>query len=260
MQTRTGIALLIIAALALGACASGPTPETLRRADLQRRLADVKLSKGQYEIAIREYKRSLALFSRDPETHFGLAEAYRRKRLFEDAAVHLERAIKLDPLHHEARLNLGVTYLQMERWDDAIAQNQALLDDATFPRPSRALVNMGWAYYKIGDLAQAKEAFTEALSLDPKNFRAALDLGIVLYDLGETLEALRYFQRVVEVAENRGIEGMSPALAEVRFHMGVAHVKLQQIDKAVEALEQSSEFGGEGTWGVKSREYLQVLQ
>ncbi len=249
----------VLAAAGLLACAASVNPQRVGRADLQRRLADVKLSKGQYEVAIREYKRSLALYEDDPEARFGLAEAYRRKGLYAEAAEQLEEALDLDPLHQEARLNLGVVYLQMERWDDAIEQNRILIDDPTFPRPSRALVNLGWAHYKTGDLERAKLVFAEACD-DRNSYQAALNLGIVLYELGDVVESLRYFDRVIQIVERRGKQDGHPAAAEVRFRMAQAHVKLQQVEKAIVDLQLASKLGGEGAWGVKSREYLQVLQ
>ena len=69
-----------VACLALPGCATR-SPETSLRVDMQRRLGDIKLSKGQYELAIREYRRSLELDPKDPETYFGLAEAYRETKI-----------------------------------------------------------------------------------------------------------------------------------------------------------------------------------
>jgi tetratricopeptide (TPR) repeat protein len=251
-----GIACL---ALVLGGCAT-QNPKTMTRADMQRRLGDIKLSKGQYELAIREYRHSLQLYARDPDTYFGLAEAYRRKGLLDEAEATLLEALRLDPAHQEARLNLGVVLLQKERWGDAIVQNRILLDDPTFLRPSRALVNIGWAYYKSGDLQRAKSSFVEALSGDSTNLEAHLDLGIVLYQLGEVVEAIRYFQRAVEIAEKRPVPASAGIAAESRFRMAQAHVKLGQLERAIEHLRVAAESGGNGEWGRKSKEYLQVLE
>ncbi len=258
MQIAIRCALVLAGALAVG-CATNE-PKSYVRADLHPRLGHVKLSKGQYEVAIREYRRALALHAKDVEARFGLAEAYRLKGLYPEAAEELETALRIDPLHQEARLNLSVVYLQMERWQDAIVQTQILLDDPTFPRPARALVNQGWAHYNSGDIERARLAFADALGADRNTYQAALNLGIVLYDTGELVESIRYFERVREIVESRGLPNMDPALAEARFRMARAHVKLQQVDKAIEHLQRGSELGGGGEWGVKSREYLLVLQ
>jgi tetratricopeptide (TPR) repeat protein len=256
LTAASGIACLV---LVLGGCATH-NPEAITRADMQRRLADIKLSKGQYELAIREYKHSLEVYAGDPETYFGLAEAYRRKGLLDEAEATLLEALRLDPSHQEARLNLGVVLLQKEKWGEAISQNQILLDEPTFLRPSRALVNIGWAYYKSGDLERARISFVEAIGGDSTNLEAHLNLGIVLYQLGEVVEAIRYFQRAVEVAEKRPVPGSTGIAAESRFRMAQAHVKLGQLDRAIEHLRVAAENGGNGEWGRKSKEYLQVLE
>lgn len=246
-------------ALSLGACATSIDPQEIARADMQRRLGDIKLSKGQYEVAIREYRRSLEIYPNDPETYFGLAEAYRRKGLFQDAEAQLREALRLDPSHQDARLNLGAVLLQQERWDEAIAVTRSLLDEPTFIRPSRALVNLGWAHYKAGDMVEARGAFVDALAEDPASLEAHLDLGIVLYDQGELVEAIRYFARAVEIAESRPSGTGAGVEAEARFRMAQAHVKLGQLERAIENLRVAVEHGG-GEWAEKSMEYLQVLE
>ncbi len=259
LPLRLTVLSALAGCLSLGACATSP-PDYSVRADMQRRLGDIKLAKGHYELAIREYRRSLELYPGDPETYFGLADAYRRKGLFRDAEKQLREVLRLDPGHQEARLNLGAVLLLQERWSEAIAENQALLDDPTFIRPSRALVNLGWGHYKTGNLAAAKSAFVEALGTDAGNLEAHLDLGIVLYRLGEVVEAIRYFQRAVDIAESRQVRSSSGSEAEARFRMAQAHVKLGQLERAIEHLRVAAERGGSGEWGRKSKEYLQLLE
>ena len=249
-----------IVCLVLSGCATTLTPEQLTRADMLRRLADVKLSKGEYELAIREYRRSLALYPDDPETYFGLAEAYRIKGLYSDAETQLREALRLEPGHQEARLNLGVVLLQQENWAEAIVENEKLLDDPTFIRPSRALVNMGWALYKSGNLSLAKNAFVEAVSGDAGNLEAHLDLGIVLYELGDVVEAIRYFRRAVEMAQARKVPSARGLEIEARFRLAQAHIKLGQLSRAIQHLRVAADRGGKGEWGRKSKEYLQLLE
>jgi Tfp pilus assembly protein PilF len=143
--------LAFLALLALVGCSSVTERESLM-ADTHRDLAGVKLAQGEPEAAITEYRRSLALNPDEPDTHMGLAEAYRRKGLLIDTERELREALRLDPQHQEARLALGTTFLQMQRWDDAAAEFQRLVEDPTFIRPTRALVNLGWAHYKSGKL------------------------------------------------------------------------------------------------------------
>ncbi len=243
----------------LVACASVDA-NTMNRALAHRQLAAMKLQQTEAELAIREYRQALTLYEADSETHFGISEAYRRKGLYDLAQDHLRRTLKLDPGNHEAQLNLGVVYLQQGRWDDAIRENDKLLEMPTFLRPERALVNRGWARYQAGRAEQAEVDFRAALAADPYNHWAHLNLGIVLYEQGEIVEAVAEFEEVLEILGSR-TRGTIPSLqTQARFRLGQAHVKLGNSTKAVEQLERAAKEGGRGEWARKSKEYLELMQ
>jgi len=232
----------------------------LKMSDSHRKLAESKVSKGENEAAIKEYLNALGYFPNDPETHFGIAEAYKRKGLYDEAEKHLERALDGDPDHDEARLNLGVVYMLQERWPDAIELFTALAETPSFIRPTRALVNLGWAHYNVGEFDEAKAAFVRALRSDRNNYVARLDLGIVLYEAGQLAEAVGQCNKAAEILETRPREAFGPVEAEVRFRAAQAQIKLGQRTRALEQLRIASERGGKGEWGRKSREYLEVLR
>jgi Tfp pilus assembly protein PilF len=247
-------------ALALLAGCATPTERDISLAFQHRQLAEAKLSQGENELAIKEYQRSLELFAGDPETHFGLAEAYQRKQRLDLAEKHLLEAARLRPDHHEARLNLGVVWLLQERWPEAIAQFKELAEEPTFIRPARALVNLGWAQYKSGDLGGARVTFEQALQSERANYVAHLDLGIVLYDQGDVVEAIRHFEQVLVILENRPVAVFGATEAEARFRAAQGFVKLGKQTEAIGHLELAAQRGGTSEWGQKSREYLAILK
>jgi len=257
---RSFITLIALAAFGLSGCATGPTPIQLRQAQTHRDLADLKLSQGELGFAVREYKASIEMNPHDAEAHFGLGEALRRRGMLPEAEKHFTIASKMDEMHDDARFNLGVVYIQQERWADAIALNTRLAENPTFLRPERALVNRGWALYKSGDLPGAKRDFQEALAGNSADFHSHLNLGIVLYEQGETLQAMVHFERVLKLVDRRPNGAAGGLAAQARFHLAQAHVKLGQRDQAIRQLERASEQGGTGEWAAKSRAYLSVLQ
>ncbi|HTO06048.1 MAG TPA: tetratricopeptide repeat protein [Myxococcota bacterium] len=258
---RNSKALVVsFVALAVAAGCAKPTDRELLLADQHRDLATTKLSQNEPEAAIGEYRKALTLNPKDADTHFGLAEAYRRKGMLAETEHELREALRLDPAHQEARLALGVTHLQQERWADAAAEFQRLIDDPTFIRPARALVNLGWAHYKSGDLDQAVSDLQRALKIDRTNYTAHLDLGIVLYDQGKLVEAVQHFDECVKIVADRPALVYGGAEAEARFRMAQAYVRLDQRPRAVESLRAAVERGGQSEWAQKSSDYLKVLQ
>jgi len=259
MHKSHAVIAVLGALVALTACAT-VTDRELLLADQHRDLAGQKLIQGEPEAAVAEYLRALAINPNDPETHIGLAEAYRRKEMLSDTERELHEALRLDPNHQEARLSLGVTYLEQQRWADAAAEFQRLVDDPSFVRPARALVNLGWAHYKSGDLDQAVSDLQRALKADRTNYVAHLDLGIVLYDKGDLVEAIQHFEECVNIVAERPAPVFGPAEAEARFRAAQAYVRLNQRDRAVSALRVAVQRGGESEWAQKSSDYLKVLQ
>ncbi len=252
----------LAAIFVLGATAACTTvaPRDVSRADSHRDLAEVKLAKGETELAIKEYQTAIRLNPDDPESHYGIAEAYRRKNLMQDTERELRETLRLDPEHNEARLALGVAFLLMERWSDAAAEFERLAADPTFVRPTRALVNLGWAHYKSGDLERAKADFERALKQDRSNYVAHLNLGIVYYDQGELVEAVTHFEECVKILAERPVQVFGPVEAEARYRMAQAYIRLGKRDRALDSLRVAVDRGGESEWVRKSNDYLRVLQ
>jgi len=246
-------------AVGLAACTT-VSPQLRDRAETHRQVAEMRLGRGEVEQAMREYKTSIELYAEDSEAHFGLSEAYRRKGALVLAEQHLLETLRLDPENVDARLNLGVVYLQMERWEDAIRVDSLLIQDPLFFRPARALVNRGWAHYKSGNTALAEKDYREALERGGASLYARMNLGILYYGRGETVEAVREFEHVLGMLQDRppGLFGASEA--EARFRLAQAYVKLGQHSAAIEHLERAERRGAEGKWGRMSREYLEVLR
>jgi Tfp pilus assembly protein PilF len=132
--------------------------------------------------------------------------------------------------------------------------------DPTFVRPTRALVNLGWAHYKSGDLERAKADFERALKQDRSNYVAHLDLGIVYYEQGELVEAVSHFEACVKILAERPAKVFGPVEAEARYRMAQAYVRLGRRDRAVDSLRVAVDRGGESEWVLKSNDYLKVLQ
>lgn len=236
------------------------SPDDVRSAQSHRELAAMYLNQNQLELAIREYRQALELHESDAESHFGIAEGYRRKQQFEPAERHFRRALRLDPTLLDARLNLGVVFLEQERWAEAIEETMPLAEDPTFLMPSRAFVNLGWACYRSGDLEQAEHWYQRALESDGSSDQAHTNLAIVLYEQGNLVQAVRHFDWVIQNLQGRPPEVSGGFEAEVRFRLAMTHVRLGQRERAVEHLRVAAKRGGETEWAQKSLEYLAVLE
>lgn len=100
------------------------------------------------------------------------------------AAHHLEKALKVDPEFVEAHNNLGASYLQLSRYQDAIGEFEAAIAlDEKMVAPYR---NMSLGFFMLRRYAEAETAARQALTLSPKQKAAQYSLGRALAAEGST--------------------------------------------------------------------------
>jgi tetratricopeptide (TPR) repeat protein len=142
----------------------------------------------------------------------------------------------------------------MARYEETVELSKQLLADATFPVPWKALTNEGYAHYKLGRRAEARQALENAIQYNENYWPALLDLAILEADEGRQLEALEHLERVL--AQKPG----SLAAAETHYRMAVAYISLGNRDKAVHHLSLAIETRPSGEWGKRSADYLKRLR
>ena len=249
---------LLLCALSVG-CVTTTTPgsdpaSATVRAVAQRDLGLDYLSQGNTAMAIRKLQRAAELDPENAEILLWLGEGYRRKDRLEDAQVYMEKALALSPKSHEIRLNLSGLYIQMERYDDAIAQADVLVEDATFTAPWQALNNRGWAQFQQGQLDAAEASFEEALDYSPRFWPSSLNLGILSSERGRKREAIEHFTQVLER------EPDTFALAETNYRIGEVYVGWGHRERAIDHFKAAFENSPNSSWGEESKGYLDLLK
>jgi tetratricopeptide (TPR) repeat protein len=111
-------------------------------------LGDARQAKGQYDEAIAEYRKALALEPENARVHFGLGKIYyNEKELYHEAVAEYERAIQLDPKLMEAHLSLAELYEEKGLYQEAVARyGQVLSID---PRHPGATYGLALVYEKV---------------------------------------------------------------------------------------------------------------
>jgi type IV pilus assembly protein PilF len=228
--------------------------EYQRRARMHYQMAIDHLRQGRTPQAIAELLDAERFDPNYPDTELALAEAYREQGRLAETEAHLLRALQIDPHFHEAQLNLAAYYIQVERYADAVRLLQTALDDPTFPAPWRALTNLGWAEYRLGQLDGAYEHLQRAVDFRPDYWPARLDLGILEAERGKTDAAIQDFQHV--------LESRPGPLAEAEARFRLAKLLLSRGDRkaAVRHLMAASALEPSGPWSKRSAEALKTLQ
>lgn len=209
-------------------CAHVPSERDREQAQIHYDLAVQNLV-GQPQAAYQEAEQALAL---NPQMH----EAWHVKGLLlhhafgrqDEALTAYLKSLELKPDFSEARTNLGNLYVDLKRYDDAIAQYDKALNDVLYGAPFIAHGNLGWAYYKKGDLAQALDHLKASVTINPKYCLGHLKLG-QLYDEQQNVEeSCKYFGRYREYCPER---------AEAWQYDGLCHAKKGEVAEATRSFD-----------------------
>lgn len=105
--------------------------------------------------------------------------SWEHKRHFLNQIVLWEDTVKKNPHNFFPRINLGIAYVQNEKWDEALAQ----VEESLRLNPDFALSynNRGLILAHKGANDQALQNFSKAIELDPNNARAWNNRGMAYW-------------------------------------------------------------------------------
>jgi adenylate cyclase len=127
-------------------------------------LGTVHLWQKQYELAIAEMERVIALAPNDVGGYVGLAEMLSRVGRSEEALGMVEQALRRNP-SEDAYLSIGAAYFLAGRPEEAIAPLKQYL--ARYPNVLGAHLHLAAAYSELGREAEARAEGAEVLRLNP---------------------------------------------------------------------------------------------
>ncbi|MAS27560.1 MAG: hypothetical protein CBD47_03445 [Synechococcus sp. TMED187] len=164
------------------------------------RTAAQLLSLGQPEEAARLAALAVRLRPNDERLWAVLAEAQLRSKQLKPAADSLARAKKLDPKNAGLWFAEASLALRDNRPNDAIPLlDQGLKLD---PKNPSAYFDLGNARVMQTEFRAALSAFEKASSLKPTFWEALNNQGIVLFEMGNTREAIQRWRHVLTIERN----------------------------------------------------------
>ncbi len=200
--------------------------------------------------ALREFMLAEQFDQRDPEIQAGLAEAYLRKEAFQKAEQHYIEALKLSDYEPKYYNNLGVLYLNMQRFDDAIANFRLAADNLLFDRPEVSWTGIGFAEFQKQNYPAAERAYKEAVDLNNRYYQAHFRLGELYYVQGRPVEAIDRFSRSVELVPN---------FAEGYYWLGLTYMKIEELSKAKLAFQDVVRLSPQSERARIAQKYLAIL-
>ena len=165
----------------------------------------------RWEAALEKLAQAVALANDKSRVLFYLGSCYEqassklgRDEYFDRAVETFQRLLEIEPNDAYALNYLGYMYADKGvRLTEAVALLEQAI--ALVPANSAFLDSIGWAYFRLGELAQAEDYLQQALEHmdegDPEELAVIFDhAGDIASALGKTDEARAHWQKVLELA------------------------------------------------------------
>ncbi|HEV3235342.1 MAG TPA: tetratricopeptide repeat protein [Gemmataceae bacterium] len=192
---------VIVMAIGLGGCAQ----DTAERLKAYNDDGLSLYSQGQFHDARESFEAALALKTDDPGLLYNIGQCYDHDGNAPQAEKYYQECLAHDPNHVAAHHALAKLLVRNQRMPDAVNHVQNWLTSS--PGVAAAHAEDGWLWHEQGDLPKAQARLEQALLLDPHEWHALTELGLVY-------EGLRRPDRAVVLYEQS--LGENPNQADVK--------------------------------------------
>lgn len=179
-------------------------------------------SKGMYEKAEYEYKKTLEIKPNDAGAYYNLGNLYERKELIGDAIAAYEKAIQSNPYHADAYNNIGNIYKKKKQYPAAVKMYEKAI--RCNPFDFRYHSNLGLIYLETKNYRESVDAFLKALKIAPDKSSTHNSLGNVLKEMGDFDGAEEAYKTALQ---------LDPADANIHNSLGMLYTNMKQFDKAM---------------------------
>jgi tetratricopeptide (TPR) repeat protein len=172
--------------------------QALPHADAYNRRGLIHHCQGEYELALRDYKRALELDPKNILHYYWVGALYHFLKRREEAISIYQKAILVaDANDFQLYTNLGDVYSELGYWSEAITNFKKAIE--LNPTDTNPHSGLGKVYYILGHTDEAIVTLQKAVQLDPDDANLHSMLGYVYYALGREDEAIMTLQKAIEL-------------------------------------------------------------
>jgi tetratricopeptide (TPR) repeat protein len=189
---------------------------------------------GRYDLALRLYARSLALYDPAPQRSRAgalnnMGTIFNRLNQKDAAIAHFQKALAVSPQHEIARHNLLAPLIARGRLDDALAQADILIQQN--PTHPYYLNAAGYIAMKMGDLPQARQHLEKAAKQLPTHDNILVNLGLTMGRMADYAGAIDLLERARRMSPGKPTPWLS--LIEVSVRAGDEAAAVHYADQLV---------------------------
>ncbi len=164
--------------------------------------ADLLRQQGQWPDAAALLQQGLSHTEDKESLYYALGALYDKMGRFDEAIEQMQKVLRLNPKNANAMNFIGYSYT-----DRGVKLSEALnlLETAHRLKPNDGFIvdSLGWAYFKMGKIDQARTFLLKAYQLVPKEATITEHLGDFYLALKDPNKALNYFREAIEILQDK---------------------------------------------------------
>ncbi|HLF98561.1 MAG TPA: type IV pilus biogenesis/stability protein PilW [Methylococcaceae bacterium] len=226
---RWGLALLAL----LAACSSdGPSraEENAKASDVFTRKGVRYMEDGRLDLALQDFERALDFDSGNSEAHNAMAVLQERLNKPDEARKHYKRAVSLNEANYAAVNNYSKFLCLHGEQEEGVQLLLGVLNSNLYGHPWVAQTNLGICYKTAGRMAEAEQAFRQAIDQQPAFSPALLEMAQVSFASQDYMKARAFLQRyTVGTPHNAETLWLAVRIEEALGNERSRHDYLQQL-------------------------------
>lgn len=241
-ERSLGIGVFVCLVAVWSGCATISTPSRTSAPVTVEQLIDAGnalVTEADYESAIRQYNRALAMDITAAEAHGNLSVAYYYLGRQDEAIREAQQAIVMAPTELNWRFNLGAAYSKKENHDRAMKAYEGAVDLARRLRDENrvllrsALIGLGRACELAQQFPQALYAYREALVFSPEDVELLAGVGNIYFRQAQYDRAEEMYRQALDIDSTHTMS---------RYNMGLVYAKTGRYDEAVTLFSETPDL------------------
>jgi Flp pilus assembly protein TadD len=188
------------------------------------------LREGRNQLALEEFKKAVRQDGKNPYFLKALGLCYMQMRRYPDAVDALKKSLQLNPFYVDARNDLGTALILQGKREEGKQELLAAFNEPTNPSPELSARNLGQAYLEERRFQEAASWFGSALGRNKQLVDAHLGLAEALLGLSRLEEAQRALEEAVKA---------NPENPELLLSLGEAYYRVGRFNEARARLEEA---------------------
>ena len=212
------------------------------------------LNQGNYQKALKFFSKAIDIYKRDPAAFYNRGLVHEKLENYKEAIEDYKKSLTMDGLMYTANThnNIGSSYLQLEDFDNALIHlNKAISiksDDGSYYH-NRGIVFFNQEKWEkaLEDYETAKGKYLKKKEeLDEYFYN---DIGYIYFNLGLYQQAIVNFDNAIEI--NPGESMFYSDKADALYELGEGDIACENYIKASELGDEDTQnylYSRDGSW------------